>query len=109
MGLKIFDGSEQNGNVFVVETKVKAGTVLDSHEHKHSHLSVLVSGSAEVEVNNETNTYSGYNILTVPADTTHKVTALTDIIWLCIWDADLAPKDEAEQALKLIERLENEN
>ena len=101
MDIKLIDGTEENGNVFVVETKAEAGYKLTSHEHKHSHLSVLVSGTAEVNVDGDIKTYSGYNIITVPKDTVHEVIAVTDIVWLCVWDNDLAPREEAESALKL--------
>jgi len=102
MQLRLIDGTEENGNIFVVETVAEAGSVLTSHQHKHSHLSILVSGVAEVEVDGNTSTYSGYNAITVPKDCVHEVRALTDIVWLCLWDNELAPREEAEQALKLV-------
>lgn len=106
MELRLIDGTEENGNVFVVETIAEAGSKLTSHEHKHSHLSILVSGVAEVTVDGKTKVYDGYNIVTVPENTVHEVIALTDIVWLCLWDKDLAPREEAEQALRLINGAE---
>jgi len=106
MQLRLIDGTEENGNVFVVETIAEAGSLLTSHEHKHSHLSVLVSGSAKVVIDGVPKVYDGYNIITVPENTVHEVLALTDIVWLCLWDKDLAPKEEAEQALRLINGTE---
>ena len=102
MELSIIDGSEENGNVFVVETKAESGAKLTSHKHSHSHLSVLVSGVAEVDIDGKKTVYSGYNIITVPKDCVHEVKAITDIVWLCIWDSDLAPREEAENALMLV-------
>lgn len=106
MELKLIDNPEEAGNVFVVETKAEAGAKLTSHQHDHSHLSVLVSGKAEVEINGVTTIYEGYNLINVPKDVIHEVRALTDIIWLCIWDSDLAPRERAEQALKLVNGYE---
>lgn len=101
MQIKLHDEGKDSGNVFVVETFAESGTKLSSHKHEHAHTSVLVSGSAEVEIDGETKRYEGYNLLTVPADTTHEVRAITDIIWLCVWDSDLAPRELAEESLKL--------
>lgn len=94
-------GDEASGRVFVVETRARAGWELGSHLHRHAHTSVLVSGVADVTVDGVRRRYEGYNLIVVPANTTHKVEAVTDIVWLCLWAADLAPRDEAERSLQL--------
>ena len=91
----------EDGGVFVVETIAKAGYLLKSHEHKHAHLSVLVSGTAEVTVDGKTERMTGYRMLSIPAHTRHTVMAVTDIVWLCLWADDLAPREEAHDSLKL--------
>lgn len=101
LSIRFFGGDEEYGNVFVVETFAPAGYELGSHVHKHAHTSVLVQGVAEVIIDGVKNKYTGYNIVTVPAGSQHCVKALTDIIWLCLWDGELAPKEEAEESLKL--------
>lgn len=95
-------GDEDSGNVFAVETFAKAGYRLESHVHPHSHMSVLVSGTADVTIDGKTERITGYKLVTVPRDTVHKVEAVTDIIWLCLWADDLAPKELAEDSLKLV-------
>lgn len=99
--IRFIGGDDKHGQVFVVETHAPAGYELGSHVHKHAHTSVLVAGKAEVIVAGVSRVYEGYNLITVPANTTHTVKAITDITWLCLWAGDLAPKEEAEASLKL--------
>ena len=101
MHIKFHGGDEESGEVFIVETIAEAGTILGSHIHKHAHTSCLVRGIADVTIDGNTERIEGYRLLTVPANTTHQVEAITDIVWLCIWASDLAPREEAEQSLKL--------
>jgi len=62
IGLAFMAGTRKRGNVFVVETKAPAGTVLESHRHRHGHLSVLVSGTADVTVDGITSRMTGYRM-----------------------------------------------
>ena len=102
MDIKFFGGDEAHGDVFVVETRADAGYTLGNHAHSHAHTSVLVHGIADVTIGDETHRYHGYNIIVVPAGIKHEVTAVTDIIWLCLWASDKAPREEAEESLKLL-------
>lgn len=104
VGIQFHGGDEESGNVFVVETKANPGHVLESHKHEHSHLSVLVSGTADVTVDGVTTRKTGYCTVNIPANTVHKVEAVTEIVWLCLWAADVAPKDQAIDSLKLINK-----
>lgn len=99
--IRYIGGDEQAGEVFIVETHAPVGYELGSHLHKHAHTSVLVSGKADVTIAGVTRRYEGYNLVTVPANTTHTVKAITDIMWLCLWAGDLAPREEVEDSLKL--------
>ena len=102
MDIQFYGGDDDSGKVFVVETKVDAGYMIESHKHRHAHTSVLVSGSAEVTVDGVTKRYDGYNIITIPRDTTHTIVAVTDVIWLCLWADDQVCNEEAKQALELV-------
>jgi quercetin dioxygenase-like cupin family protein len=102
MDIKFVGGDEESGNVFAVETIAEAGYVLQSHIHEHSHMSVLVSGTADVTIGGVKERITGYKILTIPRNTHHEVQAVTDIIWLCLWADNLAPKELAEESLKLV-------
>jgi quercetin dioxygenase-like cupin family protein len=101
-GIKFFGGEEADGNVFVVETTAPAGHMLESHVHPHAHTSVLVSGTAIVTIDGVEQELTGYCTATVPANTRHSVYAKTDIIWLCLWAGDLAPRQLAEESLRLV-------
>ena len=101
MSITFHGGGDES--VFVVETITKAGTMLQSHQHAHSHLSVLASGTADVTVDGKTERITGYKMISIPANTNHKVVAVTDIIWLCLWADDIAPRELAENSLKLVD------
>lgn len=102
MNIQFHGGDDESGNVFAVETVAPAGYVLESHKHEHSHMSVLVSGTADVTIDGITERVTGYKLLTIPKDTVHKVQAVTDVVWLCLWAGDLAPRELAEESLKLV-------
>jgi quercetin dioxygenase-like cupin family protein len=95
-------GDAESGEVFMVETHAPAGYVLGQHEHAHAHLSYLVSGTALVESGGDVTRHVGPCSLVIPAKTAHKVTAVTDITWLCLWASHLGMQDEARESLHLI-------
>lgn len=97
-----FHGGEFDGDVFIVETEAEAGYLLESHVHEHSHRSVLVSGQAEVTIDGVSSVMTGPKIVNIPANTQHKVQAITDIVWLCIWAGDVAPMEQAKESLRLV-------
>ena len=102
MNIQFHGGDDESGNVFAVETIAPAGYVLESHKHEHSHMSVLVSGTADVTIDGVTERVTGYKLLTIPKDTVHKVQAVTDVVWLCLWAGDIAPRELAEESLRLV-------
>lgn len=103
MDIQFHGGDADSGKVFVVETVAEAGYVLESHQHEHGHLSVLVSGTADVTVDGKTERMSGYRMVSIPANTAHKVQAVTDIVWLCLWADAVAPKAQALESLHLLD------
>jgi quercetin dioxygenase-like cupin family protein len=102
MQIQFHGGDHDCGDVFVVETVAEAGQVLESHQHTHSHLSVLVSGTADVTVDGKTERMTGRRFVNIPANTVHKVQAVTDIVWLCLWSDAVAPKEQARDSLALV-------
>jgi len=98
--IKFYGGDDEG--VFIVETCADANTLLKSHKHTHSHLSVLVSGTADVTIDGKTERLSGYQMLTIPANTKHQVIAITNIVWLCIWKDNVDTYELAKESLKLI-------
>ena len=101
-----FHGDSEETGVFLVQTVARAGSVLESHVHDHGHLSYLVSGIAEVTIAGETSVHEGPKPLLVPKDTKHKVVAVTNVVWLCITNADdLLQKERAYASLELTKGL----
>lgn len=102
MDIKFYGGDEESGRIFVVETKVDAGYFIGSHKHRHPHTSVLVSGIADVTINDVTTRMTGYKLVTIPKDSVHTVAAITDVIWLCLWVDDEVSQQEAKEAVELV-------
>lgn len=102
MDIQFFGGDEDSGSVFVVETKIDAGYMINSHKHRHPHSSILVSGIADVTIGGVRTRIDGYKILTIPKDTTHTVEAVTDVVWLCLWSIDEVSNEEAKEAVELV-------
>lgn len=102
MQIKFHGGDADSGAVFAVETQAEAGYLLESHQHAHAHLSVLVSGTADVTIDGQTERMTGYRMVAIPANTQHTVQAVTPIVWLCLWADALAPKEQATESLKLV-------
>lgn len=72
------------GGVYAKETAIPAGASLQQHAHPFEHLSWLSSGTVMVEVEDEGEIVTGPRMLTIAAGKRHRVTALTDALWLCI-------------------------
>ncbi len=72
------------GGAYAREQTLEAGQEVDKHVHDYDHLSFLCSGIAIVEVGGDLQTLHAPCALTVKAGETHKVYAVTDIVWLCI-------------------------
>jgi quercetin dioxygenase-like cupin family protein len=105
MKLQFYGGDKETGSVFIVESKIDAGYCIESHKHRHAHSSVLVSGTADVTIDNVTTRMSGYHLVTIPKDTIHTVAAVTDVVWLCLWADDEVCKEEAKEALELVRQF----
>lgn len=90
------------GNVYAKEWQGKAGTAIQQHVHNYDHISYLAYGKVLVEVEGKAGFEAiGPTGLLIKADKEHKVTALTDCLWLCIHaiPSDLQTDLEAEDYL----------
>ena len=105
MDVQFYGGDEDSGKVFVVETKIDAGYFVGSHKHSHAHTSVLVSGTADVTIDDVTTRLTGYQIVTIPKDTTHTVTAITDVVWLCLWADDELSHEQAKDSVAVFKNF----
>lgn len=74
--------------VYTKECHIKAGKVLTQHKHNFDHLSKLTEGTAIVECEGQRRILVAPAQCIIEANKNHKVTALTDIIWLCIHETD---------------------
>lgn len=102
--VRFHGGDAESGNVFAVETVFPPGLALASHRHPHGHLSVLAKGTAVVTVGGVSTRMTGPCVVSIPPDTEHQVAAETEVVWYCLWAADLAPMDEAINTVKVVEQ-----
>ena len=87
------------GRVYAKVTKIPALRVLIQHVHKHDHLSWLNSGSVMLEVEGHGELITGPRMIKIPAGKAHKVTALTSVIWLCLWATDETDPSKVDAGL----------
>ena len=86
--------------VYAKETRIPALRVMTQHTHKHDHLSWLNNGSVMLEVEGEGGELiTGPRMVMIPAGKQHKVTALTSVVWLCLWATDETDPEKVDQGL----------
>jgi mannose-6-phosphate isomerase-like protein (cupin superfamily) len=78
---------------YAKETIIPAGVWLAQHEHEYSHLSVLAQGLARVYVDGACTEHKGPVCMLIPAGKSHRVEAITDVVWYCLSGTDLKDPD----------------
>ncbi len=87
------------GGVYIKETHFAAGEWGEKHTHSYDHLSVLASGTAAVEVDGVVEVHIGPMVMTIQKGKSHKVMAMTDVVWLCIHATDCVDPDLIDEKL----------
>jgi quercetin dioxygenase-like cupin family protein len=72
------------GGVYAREQTLEMGREVEKHVHDYDHLSVLCRGVAIMDIDGELHHLKGPCVLEVKAGQKHRITAVTDITWLCI-------------------------
>jgi mannose-6-phosphate isomerase-like protein (cupin superfamily) len=93
------DEPKTSSGVYIREATLRAQSTVDTHTHTYDHWGVLVSGSAAVEVNDAVVVYEGLSIIDIKAGKEHKITALTDITWLCIHATSETDPEKIDEVL----------
>jgi quercetin dioxygenase-like cupin family protein len=63
---------------------LKDGQCVIKHKHAYSHLSVLVKGLVMVETDEGSQILEAPASIVIKANLYHKLTALSDALWMCI-------------------------
>jgi len=87
------------GGVYVKESQFQAGESGEKHIHDFDHLSTLATGVVRLQVDEEVSTITGPSVITVKAGKAHKVTALTDCVWLCIHATDCTDPEQIDHQI----------
>jgi quercetin dioxygenase-like cupin family protein len=70
--------------IYAKEWMGRPGQSISQHNHNYDHLSYLSIGEVVVEVEGKKATFTGPCALLIEAGKAHKVTAVTNCLWLCI-------------------------
>lgn len=85
------------GNIWVRQHTLNQYEFSPGHKHYFDHVTLLVSGTIEVEVENNTKQFIGPTYIIIRKDHQHKITALSDnVLYYCIFalrDLDGNPLD----------------
>lgn len=98
LGVVHFFPTEGNP-VYMRQMRTAAGKMIGSHKHRYEHYSVLVSGRARAEFEGEVEEHEAPSVMVVPAGVEHRITALTDIVWLCIHGTSEMDLDRIDDVL----------
>lgn len=85
--------------MYAKEMRVPKGISLVSHVHKVDHFSILAVGRAAVEVDGVRKEYDAGSVVTIEAGKRHKVVALEDMVWFCIWPTDETDVEKIDEVL----------
>ncbi len=88
--------------VYAKEQHIPGGSEVRTHSHAFDHLSILASGRAVLHIDGTSRELSAGECVLVEAHKKHRITALTDCIWYCIWPTD--EKDPSKIDSIVIER-----
>lgn len=87
------------GGVYAKETRIPAGYTLGKHTHTFDHLSILASGVVEVTIDGQTRAIAGPACLTIEANKTHELRAVTDSVWYCVHSTDCTDPEKIDGVL----------
>lgn len=88
------------GKAYVKETFIPAGASLTQHAHDFDHLAYLVSGQVMIDVGGNVRSAVGPHGFKIPKGITHGVTALSPVVWLCIWGTDCTDAAKVDAAVE---------
>jgi quercetin dioxygenase-like cupin family protein len=88
------------GGVYCKEMRVQENFEIMQHKHNYDHLSVLAEGCAVVEYEDgDVQTYFSPAVIEIKAGKNHKITAISDILWLCIHATDETDETKVDEVL----------
>jgi len=88
-----------SAGTYIKETTFDAGEWGVKHAHSYDHASVLSLGTVRLEIDGVEETISAPKVLTVAAGKSHKVTAITPAVWLCIHATSCTDAERIDQEL----------
>ncbi len=94
------------GDSYAKKMTLGAGDMAITHSHTYDHMSVLIKGTAIVECDGIKTTYRPGSVIEIKANVNHSITAIDDVVWLCIHNIPEGFRDPSEIDELLIKRAE---
>lgn len=89
----------ETNQVYIRQMSAPAGYRIATHKHAYDHYSVLGSGSVTVDVDGQSQEYTGPAVLLIEAGKVHSITARTPITWFCIHHTDEDDESKIDEVL----------
>jgi quercetin dioxygenase-like cupin family protein len=74
----------RGAGIHVKQVTLQANQCVIKHKHEYDHLSVLLSGMVLLETDEYKKILEGPTSVVIKGGLFHKVTTLTDALWLCV-------------------------
>lgn len=87
------------GGLYAKETLIPEGRKLTQHVHAFDHLSALMRGTVIVKAGDVSAKYEAPQLINIQAGTAHEVSALTDVVWVCLHATDKTDPAEIDAEL----------
>ncbi len=87
------------GGCYCKEMHLPAGHYAVSHAHVYTHLSVLAAGMAEVQTGARIRRFKAPAVIQIEQGVEHRITALSDVTWLCIHRTDVTDPEGIDEVL----------
>lgn len=94
-----FCGTEPGPKPYIKETHIPSGMFLGQHMHRHDHLSVLVKGCVRMWIDGLPQDLLAPRVLLLKAGSSHAVEAITDAVWLCVWNTEDTNPETVDQTI----------
>lgn len=85
--------------VYIKQQELDAGWCVDTHQHNYEHYGLLGTGQVIVELDGIQTPYTGPCVIPVAAGKSHRITALTPIVWFCIHGTDETDSSRIDDTL----------
>lgn len=85
--------------VYAKEQHLPAGQFVATHQHAKDHLTILARGVVTIEVDGVKKEHRAPECILIKKGVAHRLEALEDSTWYCVWATDETDPDRIDQAV----------